>query len=35
MAKGFLSYDQQVDKLVNEKRLAVSDCGYAIETLSG
>ena len=31
MAKGFLSYDQQIDKLVNEKGLAVPDRGYAIE----
>ena len=33
MAKDFLTYDQQVDKLVNEKGLAVPDRGYAIETL--
>lgn len=33
MAKDFLTYDQQVDKLVNEKGLAVLDRGYAIETL--
>ena len=33
MAKDFLTYDQQIDKLVNEKGLVVSDRGYAIEIL--
>lgn len=33
MAKGLLSCDHRVDKLVNEKGFAVSDRGYAIETL--
>ena len=27
MAKGFLAYDQQINKLVNEKGLAVPDRG--------
>ena len=33
MAKDFLTYDQQIDRLVNEKGLVVSDRGYAIEIL--
>ena len=33
MAKPFLTYDQQLDKLINEKKLCITDCEKAKEIL--
>jgi abortive infection bacteriophage resistance protein len=33
MAKPFLSYDQQINKLTGEKGLLIPDCDYAIAIL--
>ncbi|MCD8018192.1 MAG: hypothetical protein LUF92_01010 [Clostridiales bacterium] len=33
MAKCFLTYEQQIDNLINEKGLLIADCKYAEDVL--